>query len=72
MFWHNQTLIQNGRASYFGTVTKVNAQVILKSIGEPEKAANKIFVDQPLGEQSVQMLHKGKIPEKEKLHFLPK
>jgi len=37
-----------GRASYFGT-TKVNAQVILKSICmNLKKAANKIFVDQPL------------------------
>jgi len=36
------------RASYFGTV-KVNAQVLLKSICmNLKKAANKIFVDQPL------------------------
>ncbi|MEI2658619.1 MAG: transposase [Nitrosomonas sp.] len=41
-------LFRMGRASYFGTV-KVNAQVILKSICmNLKKAANKIFVDQPL------------------------
>jgi IS5 family transposase len=41
-------LFRMGRASYFGT-TKVNAQVILKSICmNLKKAANKIFVDQPL------------------------
>jgi hypothetical protein len=36
------------RANYFGTV-KVNTQVLLKSICmNLKKAANKIFVDQPL------------------------
>ncbi len=41
-------LFKMGRASYFGTA-KVNAQVILKSICmNLKKAANKIFVDQPL------------------------
>ncbi|WP_297324073.1 transposase [Nitrosomonas sp.] len=41
-------LFRMGRASYFGTV-KANAQVILKSICmNLKKAANKIFVDQPL------------------------
>ncbi|MCC8995469.1 MAG: transposase [Nitrosomonas sp.] len=43
-------LFRMGRASYFGMV-KVNAQVILKSICmNLKKAANKIFVDQPLRE----------------------
>ncbi|MEI2768977.1 MAG: transposase [Nitrosomonas sp.] len=41
-------LFRMGRASYFGTL-KINAQVILKSICmNLKKAANKIFVDQPL------------------------
>ncbi len=41
-------LFRMGRASYFGTI-KVNAQVVLKSIClNLKKAANKIFVNEPL------------------------
>ncbi len=46
-------LFRMGRASYFGTL-KINAQVILKSICmNLKKAANKIFVDQPLKEEAI-------------------